>query len=257
MTPAQPLIGFGHVWHRRVRPVENQFRYRSHFLLLPLRTLREHPSPILRRNRFGILSFHDCDHGDGRQDALAWFEELLAAEHIHDADGEIWLHTHARVLGHVFNPVSFWYAHRADGTLAAVVAEVNNTFGGRHCYLLAGPGLRWGADIEAAKVFHVSPFCALQGRYRFRFVMNGDTPRAPRHTAVRIDHLDDNGPSLQTSISGTLQPLTRASGRRAFLRAPLHSLGVLLRIHWQALRLAAKGVRFHRQPPSPDRFVTR
>src|SRR5256885_15444703 len=77
-------------------------------------------------------------------------------------------HTFPRVLGYVFKPVSFWYAHRADGSLAAVLAEVNNTFGERHAYLLAGPGLDWGRGQVARKQFHVSPFCEGRGGDRFR-----------------------------------------------------------------------------------------
>jgi DUF1365 family protein len=257
MSKARPLIGTGQVWHRRLRPAHNEFSYRSFFLLLPMRSLRSEPCQALRRNRFGLLSFHDRDHGDGRDDALAWFDDLLAAEGIADARGEVWLHTYPRVLGHVFNPVSFWYALREDGSLAAVLAEVNNTFGERHCYLLSGPRLRWGANMEADKVFHVSPFCSVEGRYRFRFLMAGDRPQAPEHTVVRVDHDDTSGPLLQTAISGALQPLTEASARSAFMRSPLHSLGVLTRIHWQALKLAFKRVPFHRQPPAPERFVTR
>ena len=257
MTGARPLIGSGRVWHRRLRPVSHAFDYASLFLLLPMRSLRAQPCAALNRNRFGMLAFFDRDHGDGRPDALAWFDELLAGEGIHDAHGEVWLHTCPRMLGLVFNPVSFWYAHRADGTLAAIVAEVNNTFGERHCYLLAGPRLQWGATLEAAKVFHVSPFCAVQGHYRFRFLLAGGSAHAPRHTVVRIDHHDASGALLQTGISGTLQPLTPASARRAVLRAPLHTLAVVGRIHWQALRLLARRVPFHRRPSPPDRFVSR
>jgi len=257
IVAARPLIGFGRVRHRRLRPAEHSFDHRSYFLMLPMRTLRATPAPVLRRNRFGLLAFDDHDHGDGRDDALAWFDELLAREQVDDADGEVWLHTSPRVLGHTFKPVSFWYAHRSDGSLAAVVAEVNNTFGERHCYLLAGPTLRFGAELCADKVFHVSPFCAVEGRYRFRFLVTGDTPDTPRHTVVRIDHDDAAGPLLQTSVSGTLQALTRLSVLRAFFGVPLLTLGVVLRIHWHALRLAAKRVSFHRRPPRPEHFVTR
>ena len=77
-----PLIGFGQIWHRRLRPVEHAFRYPGYFLLLPMRSLREHPVAVLRRNRRGWLSFHDSDHGDGSQDSLAWFEKLLQDEGI-------------------------------------------------------------------------------------------------------------------------------------------------------------------------------
>lgn len=247
----QPLIGFGPVWHRRLRPVAHKFRYGGCFLLLPMRSLREQAWPALNRNARGWLSFRDRDHGAGGEDALAWFEGLLASEGITDADGEIWLHTFPRMLGYAFKPVSFWYAHRADGSLAAAMAEVNNTFGERHAYLLAGPGLAWGVEQQASKVFHVSPFCSTQGQYRFRFERSAD------RTLVRVDLHDAQGPLLQTSVSGALQPLTAASARRAVLRMPFMTLGVVARIHWQALRLWLKRVPFFRKPPAPDQLVSR
>ena len=150
---ARPLLGRGRVWHRRLRPAQHEFSHASYFLLLPMRSLRAQPHAALHRNRFGMLSFQDRDHGDGRADALAWLDSVLAAEGITDAQGEVWLQTYPRVLGHVFKPVSFWYAHRSDGSLAAVLAEVNNTFGQRHCYLLHGPTLCWGGEMQADKAW--------------------------------------------------------------------------------------------------------
>jgi hypothetical protein len=141
--------------------------------------------PALRRNRFGLLSFHDRDHGDGRADAWPGWTNCWPREGVHDADGEVWLHTYPRVLGYAFKPVSFWYCHRADGSLAAIVAEVNNTFGERHCYLLAGPELAWGRELQARKVFHVSPFCRVQGSYRFRFMRTADAHRGARRPRRR------------------------------------------------------------------------
>jgi len=256
-SPARPLIGFGAVWHRRLRPVLHEFRYRSYFLMLPLRSLREQPSPALSRNRWAPLSFHDRDHGAGGDDALAWFDDLLRSEGIADADGEVWLQTFPRVLGYVFKPVSFWYAHRADGSLAAVLAEVNNTFGERHAYLLAGPELAWGADSAAHKVFHVSPFCGVNGEYRFRFERLTTLDGPPAHALARVDLHDAQGPLLQTSQGGALVPLTAASVRRALFGMPLMTLGVVLRIHWQALRLWIKRVPFFAKPQAPQRFVSR
>jgi len=246
-----PCIGFGAVWHRRLRPVVHEFRYRSYFLMLPLRSLRTQDWPALNRNRRGWLSFHDRDHGTGGPDALAWFEQLLASEGIADADGEVWLQTFPRVLGYAFKPVSFWYAHRADGSLAAAVAEVNNTFGERHVYLLAGPDLAWGTETTARKVFHVSPFCSVDGDYRFRF------ERQPAHALARVDLHDADGPLLQTSVAGALEPMTAAAVRRAFFGTPFMTLGVVLRIHWQALRLWVKRVPFFRKPEPPQQAVSR
>ncbi len=241
---ARPRIGRGLVRHTRLRPASNAFSYRVFFLLLPMRALARDPSALaLPRNRRGLVSFFDADHGDGGDDSLRWIEALLRREGIDEVDGEIWLQTFPRVLGYVFNPVSFWYAHRADGSLAAIVAEVNNTFGERHCYLLQPPGrraLRWGQTLNARKVFHVSPFCQLDGSYRFRFLRSDSA--AGERIVARIDHDDADGPLLLTSLSGTLQPLTRARLRRAFVAQPLHSLGVIARIHWQALKLWLKRV---------------
>ncbi len=250
-SPPRALLATGVVRHRRLRPAVNAFAYRTWFLLLPMRALRQRPDPALVRNRRGLASFHDRDHGDGGADALAWAEALLAAEGITDADGEIWLQTYPRVLGYVFKPVSFWYCHRADGTLAAVLAEVNNTFGERHVYLLSGPELAFGRELQARKVFHVSPFCSVEGRYRFRFM------RTEGRVVARIDHDDADGALLQTSVSGELATFTPAALRRAFFGMPLMTLGVIVRIHWQALKLWRKRVPFFTKPEPPGTSISR
>ncbi|WP_342132080.1 DUF1365 domain-containing protein [Hydrogenophaga sp. OTU3427] len=256
-TPARAMIGFGQVRHTRLRPRRNAFAYPTYFLMLPLRSLRAHGDGALARNRYAALAFHDRDHGDGRGDCLAWLDEMLRAQGIADALGEVWLHTYPRVLGHTFKPVSFWYCHRSDGSLRAVVAEVNNTFGERHCYLLDAP--RYGVPVTADKVFHVSPFCSVQGEYRFVFMRCQH--RGREHTVVRIDHDDvpgaAQGPLIQTSVSGTLLPLDATQTRRALWRHPAMTLGVVARIHWQALRLfVLKGLPYFRKPTPPQAFVT-
>jgi uncharacterized protein len=229
-----PLLGIGEVRHRRLRPRVHAFSYPTYFLLLPLRSMGQQAHAALARNRFGLLSFFDRDHGDGRANALAWLDELLNKEGITDAQGEAWLHCYPRVLGFAFKPVSFWYCHRADNSLAAIVVEVNNTFGERHCYLLSGPGLAFGHELQAQKVFHVSPFCQVQGHYRFRFMRT--TQAGQQRTVARVDHDDTHGALLQTSVSGHLRPLTAHAQRVVFFGMPLMTFGVLARIHWQALR---------------------
>ncbi|MFM2034971.1 MAG: hypothetical protein RL459_236, partial [Pseudomonadota bacterium] len=182
---------------------------------------------------------------------LAWLDELLAQQGIVDATGEVWLHCYPRVLGYTFKPVSFWYCHTPEGQLRAIVVEVNNTFGERHCYLLDAP--RFGAELRADKVFHVSPFCRVEGGYRFRFMLTRDMGR----TVARIDYDDAEGALIQTSVSGALEAVTRASIRQALWRYPAMTLGVMARIHWQAFKLWRKKVRFFSKPLPPQNFVTR
>ncbi|MDW5441059.1 DUF1365 domain-containing protein [Polaromonas sp. SM01] len=252
-TTHTPLIGFGQVRHTRLKPTHHAFNYPTYFLMLPLRSLQRQGNGVLARNRRSTLSFFDQDHGDGRADCVSWLDALLHSEGIHDAHGELWLHTYPRIFGYTFKPVSFWYCHRLDGSLRAIVVEVNNTFGERHCYLLDHP--HYGQELSADKVFHVSPFCTVEGRYRFRF-MRIDTDELQK-TVARIDYDDAGGPLLETSVNGTLVALTPASLRRALWRYPAMTLGVVARIHWQALRLWCKRVPLSRKPEPPEGFVTR
>jgi len=251
----QVLLGEGVVRHNRLRPVVHAFAYRTYFVMLPLRSLRGGAPSALPRGRWGLLSFADQDHGDGRADCLAWVEALLQAQGIWDADGEIWLQCFPRVLGFAFKPVSFWYCHRKDHSLAAIVVEVNNTFGERHCYLLDAP--QYGVEQQARKVFHVSPFCEVSGGYRFRFMRTEAGAQDAGRTVVRIDHDDDTGPLIQTSVSGTLQAITAQTLRQALWGYPAMTLAIIARIHWHALQLWLKRVRFHRKPEAPASIVTR
>jgi DUF1365 family protein len=245
---AQLLIG--RVYHHRLRPRRHRFDYPACMLLLPLRSLRDQPDPQLARNRPALLAFHDADQGDGRADCLQWVEERLAEAGIHDADGEIWLQTYPRVLGYAFKPVSFWYCLRRDASPAAVLAEVHNTFGERHAYLVAGAQLAWGQAVEATKVFHVSPFMRVEGHYVFRFGWTG------QRLVARIELHDAQGLLLATSLVGDAAPASRSLQRRVLLTQPLMSLAVIARIHWQALRLWLKRVPWFSKPAPPTEPVS-
>jgi DUF1365 family protein len=253
---AEAQLCVGQVRHKRWRPVLHAFDYGVYFLRLPLRALegRGFGVRLMSRNRFNLLSFHDRDHGDGTQPLTAWIAGVLRRHGVHDADGEIWLQTMPRVLGYVFNPVSFWFCHRANGSLRAVLCEVRNTFGERHCYLLdSGGTIVNGQLLRADKRFHVSPFFAVDGGYRFRFVRGG---AGDRHLAC-IEYHDADGALLTTSLSGTARPLSDAALLRASLSHPLQTFGVMLKIHWQALRLWLRGAPFFSKPAAPVHEITR
>ena len=153
------------------------------------------------------------------------------------------------MLGYTFKPVSFWYCHRADASLRAIVVEVNNTFGERHCYLLDQPV--FGVEQTATKVLHVSPFNHVEGSYRFRFMTTD------HHTLARVDYDDATGPLLETSVSGELETLTPQSVRKALWRYPAMTFGVIARIHWQAFKLWRKRVAYVAKPKPPELFTTR
>ncbi len=264
-APARPQLCLGQVRHRRLRPVDHAFHYGLYFLRLPLRAMAAGEGPafasrLLSRNRFNLLSFHDADHGDGGGALLDWITTFLARQGVTEVDGEIWLQAMPRVLGYVFNPISFWFCHRADGALRAVLCDVRNTFGERHWYLLdTGAAIAYGSELQAAKVFHVSPFFPVDGGYRFRFLRASrarDGRAEERHLAC-VDYHGGEGARLRTSLSGRAVPIGDLAVARAFLAYPLMSFGVIAKIHWQALRLWLRRVPFFTKPAPPPHEVSR
>jgi DUF1365 family protein len=218
---------------------------------------RKPPSTALfSRNRFNLLSVFDRDYGDGSQTLLDRIEGILAKAGIHDAQGEIWLQTFPRVFGYVFNPVSFWFCHSANGRLRAIVCDVCNTFGEKHSYLLASEsGIDEDQLLTASKIFHVSPFCKVEGSYQFRFRASSRHPESPgdnrQFNLARIDYHDSTGPLLITHIKGYSTEMTDRNIVGAVLRYPLMTFMVISRIHWQALKLLLKRVPFYHKPEPP------
>lgn len=251
------MIGLvaGSVMHRRSRPVVNAFRYPAFCLRIPLGQPAPDGGPVAW-NRRALVSFHERDHGlcDGSPLEL-WARSLLAREGF-ACDGEIVLYAFPRMLGYVFNPVSFWVCHDAQQQVRAVLAEVNNTFGERHLYLLAnddGGSIASGQTMRARKSFHVSPFCEVKGEYRFRFRFGTD------RWLARIDYYDDASdaePLLATSIGGEVEPLP-ASAAPLFWRYRWFTLGVVARIHLQAAKLWLRRVPWFSKPAPPPLPLTR
>lgn len=250
-----PALVFGGVFHERHLPVKNRFNYAMFTVCLPLSRLEAAASSVLGIERLRLFSFYNRDHGarDGSP-LLPWVRAILARHGLDEVcDGEVMLQTMPRLFGFVFNPVSFWYCLDREGRVRAVLAEVSNTFGERHNYLVAHEDRREihsGDSLRARKVFHVSPFYPVQGEYRFRF-----SPSAS-HLGVAIDYYDDGALQLATRLSGRLQPLNAASLLRAWLRCPLLTLGVVARINLQAIRLVARRIPFFRKPLPPVEETT-
>lgn len=205
MTDAYLVKGV--VMHQRLRPAHHRFRYPVFAVRLRLSALDEIGNAWFGVNRFRLMTVRSRDYGprDGSP-LLPWIRSQLAKAGLPD-DGEVWLQTFPRVFGYAFNPVSFWYCHDSHGQLIAVLADVNNTFGEHHAYLLANPDgspIVNGSTLRCRKLLHVSPFCQVSGHYRFRLA------EKTGRMLMRIDYHDEAGLLLNTSISGQLQQIGRA-----------------------------------------------
>jgi DUF1365 family protein len=245
-----PQIVQASTWHRRFGAVRHDFRYRVDFVLID----PEAPGKgrLFGRNRRALACVRDRDHGGrpGDGEGAAWARRALAAAGL--AEGyHLSLLTQPRWLGTVFNPVSFWLAFR-DAALVAVIAEVNNTYGDRHSYLCARPGfapIAAGDVVTSEKVFHVSPFQPVAGRYAFGFDITDDA------IAIRISHRDARE-GLVATLEGVRRPLTAPRILRAAVRFPFAGVRARALIHWQALRLWLKGAPFRPRPLPPAEDLT-
>ncbi len=199
----------GAVTHQRFAPRRHRLSYRLFQMLLDL---DEAPALAARLrwfsfNRPNLVSFHERDHGDGRESGLrGWIEETLAAAGLPWKGGTVRLLCMPRILGHVFNPISLYYCHGPGGELTAMLYEVNNTFGERHSYLIAAaPDSGSLIRQSCPKAFYVSPFMDMDMRYDFRLSL----PGASVTTAVR-----GAGAGRRTPDRGRLQGPPRSDQRR-------------------------------------------
>ena len=243
----------GHTWHGRKGAIENAFRYGIDYVLLDAERPAKAPW-LFGRNRAGLASIRDRDHGGapGHGRGAAWVREVLAAHDLPDPV-RIELLAQPRILGHVFNPVSFWICRDAAERVRVIIAEVTNTYGDRHSYLCHRDDLEPITPqdrMQARKIFHVSPFQRIEGSYEFRFDLRDD------RIGVWIDFSGGNGGVIATLV-GPRKPLTNLGLLRACLRRPFGSRRVLALIHWQALKLWWKGAEFRSRPEPPAEEVSR
>jgi len=244
---------FGTVVHQRLKPRRHDLSYRVFSLLLDLDEIDglAQRLRLFSRNRFNLFSFYDRDHGERGGALKPYVETQLARAGIDLAGGSIRLLCFPRLLGYVFNPLSIYYCHHADGGLRAVLYEVSNTFGEWHSYLIpvrADAGAL--VSQSCAKEFYVSPFMAMDCRYAFRLMPPGE------RLAVYIRQTDRDGPILHASLEGERAPLDDGTLFRAFLRHPFMTLKVIGGIHWEAVKLWRKGLRPLPRPAPPSHAVT-
>ncbi|MFE2327468.1 DUF1365 domain-containing protein [Streptomyces sp. NPDC059385] len=229
------------VTHVRVQPVRHALRRRTYLWLVDIDALPRPPG-LLRP----LARFEAGDHFDGRAPTLrAGLDAFLTDRGVTDADGQVLMLAHARVFGYVFNPLTLYWCHDRAGRPVCVVAEVHNTYGGRHCYLLR-PGVDGRADVD--KTFYVSPFFDVEGSYRMRLPLPGER----LDLSVQLRHEDGSRP-----LTATVRGHRRSAGPRGLLAAalthPWSTLSVTLGIRWHGIRLYLKGLRVRPRPTPPPR----
>jgi DUF1365 family protein len=241
----------GKVVHQRLRPRRHRLSYRLFWMLFDLDDM---PSGLrfFSHNGRNLLAFRDRDHLDGSATPLRnQIEQMMSIADLSPDGGPIRVLCMPRVLGSVFNPISVWFCHRRDETLVAMLYEVNNTFGERHCYLI--PVAEPGAQIvrqSCDKAFYVSPFMRMEMTYDFRVTLPG------AYATVIVDASDAEGKMIATSFRGQRRDLTDATLLAAVLRHGVLALKVLGAIHWEAAKLWLKGLRIQARPKPPAALVT-
>ncbi|HEX4842723.1 MAG TPA: DUF1365 domain-containing protein [Limnobacter sp.] len=255
-------LAWGLVKHQRELPKPNGFRAGACFLKMRFeRAASPSTLPVYPKvDKPGLVSVQAKHYGFEKHaqafpDLIESLQARVSKETALELNGPVDLHTFPKVLGYVFNPVSFWYFHNQQGTCRAILCEVNNTFGERHFYLLTDPQQRTvpldrGVLLHARKVFHVSPFFPVSGRYEFRFVNTGE------RTLARINYLEGNALQLSTSVSGELLHPSLGLWCKTLLKFGWLTVAVITKIHWQAVKLFIKGARFHSKPAPPNHSIT-
>ncbi len=255
MSETASCIYFGEVVHQRFSPRRHRLRYRVWQGLFDLDDL---PSlgrrlRLFSHNRANVFSFHDSDHGDAAGGELrTYVENLLTQAGLSVDGGRIALLCMPRIFGFVFNPLSIFYCYTRRGDLIANLYEVNNTFGQRHSYLIPVETTANGCVRQICKKeFYVSPFMDMDMTYEFKFTL----PGATLATSIRGNQTD-GAPLIFASFTGARRGLSDITLLTALVTFPLLTLGVVAAIHWEAIKLFAKGLRLRRRPSPPAAAVT-
>ncbi|OBI47484.1 hypothetical protein A5707_19615 [Mycobacterium kyorinense] len=219
-----PAIYRTTITHSRQAPVRHFFEYRSYSWYIDIDEL-----PALPWWLRPFARFHAQDHftgapGDSLRERV---DAFLTEHHVPRAGGRVTALLQARVLGYVFNPISVFWCHDRDGALRHVIAEVHNTYGKRHAYLLPPAN----TPVQVAKKFYVSPFNPVTGHYQVL------APRPDTRAEVVVTLHGDGEPAFVATLRGTRQPATVRHVAQMQLLSPLAPLVVALRIRIQGIRL--------------------
>ncbi len=227
--------------HGRTEQITHGFRYRHVMWLVDVDAL-----PQLPRGLRWLATFAARDHlGDPARTIRANVDGYLAEQGVDLERGRVLMLTNARSLGYTFNPLTVFWCYGPDDTLRCIVAEVHNTYGERHCYLLRpDPDGR----AETAKEFYVSPFFAVDGSYEMQFSAPGDE----LDVAITLRRGPDRRPVFRATLTGRRDPAADGSVLGAALRHPFAGRRVMALIKFQGLRLWLRRLPLVARPPRPN-----
>lgn len=252
IRPAAACLYTGDVMHQRMKPVGHRFRYRVYSMLIDLDRLTEADrlSPLFSVNRRNLMSFYEADHLRGTEvtSLRLHMDALLAEAGLDQPAARIELACYPRIFGRVFNPLSVYYAYDRNEQPLALVYEVKNTFGENHTYVCkieSGEMTPAGIRQSRSKVFYVSPFIEMQARYNFRMNLPGEQLK------WRIMETDPSGPLLAATYNGYRRAMSTQSILACLLQIPLLTWKIVGGIHFEALKLWLKGMRYVPRPAPP------
>jgi uncharacterized protein len=238
MSSVAPGVFVGKVVHRRLRPVAHHLSYSVASLLLDVDHLESGLPSLLRYNQFGLFAVDDRDHGavatpQSIRD-FAWSE--MRKYPVADVSRILML-SYPRILGYTFNPLTVFYGLDAADNIRMQLFAVHNTFGGRHVYPSGPFAAAEQVYSTAEKTFRVSPFNKIEGQYGLRASLPLD------EVSVGVSFTTSDGPIMNAYFTAQRRPLTNMVLLRVFLGLPLMTLKVMAAIHWEALKLWAKGLK--------------
>ncbi len=249
---APARLWFGTTSHTREQPFRRGFKHRIAMLEVDIDRLGEADklSRLFSVDRGNAISFRQADYGPRQAGASLrlWAEERMAESGIDVAGGKIRLLSFPRVLGYGFAPISVWLAHDAKGVLRGAIYEVHNTFGETHSYVSALDTNR-GRTL-AGKEFHVSPFFDVSGDYRFTLNPGEDG------IGLVVENVSPQGRRHVASLAVQPTALTTPAILKWLVVMPISGLGVMVAIHWQALRLLLKGAKYRDKPEQRPKRTT-
>lgn len=249
------FLSIAKVFHKRLAPRINEFSYDVFYLCFDISKISQLKRALLSIDSFNVFSFYNKDHAArDNKNIESWIRQILAEKNLNQKTKTIFLMAHPRLFGYVFNPVSFWFCLDENEKLIAVLCEVNNTFGENHNYLIFNSDhspIQENQEFEAQKDFHVSPFYTREGKYKFRFKFSQEKI----FTSINyLSNLDEK--LLLTTVACRNIALNNKNLFKLFFAIPFVTFKVLALIHFQALKLVFKKIKYIKKPQEKTHKIT-